>query len=97
MAATKKAPAKREGVEVEAMGVRAVVRPDALDDFDVMRKLCDVGENSARGLFVIMEAIFGDDLKRVTDELRDGDGKLPMSRVGEFMNEVTRQVNELKN
>ena len=97
MAATKKAPAKREGVEVEAMGVRAVVLPDALDDYDVMRKLCDVGENSARGLFVIMEAIFGDDLKRVTVELRDGDGKLPMSRVGEFMNEVTRQVNELKN
>ena len=97
MAATKKAPAKREGVEVEAMGGRAVVRPDALDDFDVMRKLCDVGETSARGLFVVMEAIFGDDLKRVTDELRDGDGKLPMSRVGEFMNEVTRQVNELKN
>ena len=97
MAATKKAPAKREGVEVEALGVRAVVRPDALDDFDVTRKLCDVGENSARGLFVIMEAVFGDDLKRVTDKLRDGDGKLPMSRVGEFMNEVTRQVNELKN
>ena len=74
MTATKKAPVQRDGVEVESMGARAVVRPDALDDYDVMRKLCDVGENSARGLFVIMEAVFGDDLKRVTDELRDDDG-----------------------
>lgn len=84
-------------VEVEAMGVRVKVRPDALDDYDVLNALNEAGVESLSGSMIYMRALLGDEFDRVVEELRDQDGRLPMSRLAEFVEKVQEQVPELKN
>lgn len=86
-----------DSVRVEAMGVSAQVRTDALDDYDVLCAIDEAGADSLRGMLVFVRAVLGDEYDRVIDELRDGDGRLPMSRVSQFVGEVQKKVEALKN
>ena len=84
-----------DSVRVEAMGVSAQVRTDALDD--VLCAIDEAGADSLRGMLLFVRAVLGDEYDRVIDELRDGDGRLPMSRVAQFVGEVQEKVSALKN
>lgn len=86
-----------DSVRVEAMGVAVEVRTDALDDYDVLCAIDEAGADSLRGMLVFVRAVLGDEYDRVIDELRDGDGRLPMSRVAQFVGEVQEKVSALKN
>ncbi len=95
--------AKAEGIKrpksvrVEAMGVAVDVRTDALDDYDVLCAIDEAGAESLRGMLVFVRAVLGDEYERVICELRDEDGRLPMSRVAAFVSEVQEKVDALKN
>ena len=86
-----------DSVRVEAMGVSAQVRTDALDDYDVLCAIDEAGADSLRGMLLFVRAVLGDEYDRVIDELRDGDGRLPMNRVAQFVGEVQEKVSALKN
>lgn len=86
-----------DSVRVEAMGVAVDVRTDALDDYDVLCAIDEAGADSLRGMLVFVRAVLGDEYDRVIGELRGEDGKLPMSRVAEFVNEIQEKVEALKN
>ena len=93
MAAPKKRP-----VTITALGVSAKANPDALDDYDLFETIEEKGAASASALIAVGKALFGvQGWKDVTDALRDGDGKLPLTRVGEFLDATTEQIEALKN
>ena len=93
MATTKKRP-----VTVTALGVSAKADPDALDDYDLFEVISENGVSSATALIAVGKALFGEKgWKDVTDALRDENGKLTLTRVGEFVNEASNQIDALKN
>lgn len=83
--------------EGDVMGVHVKVYTDALDDFDLACRLAEIGEDSPAGMVLTVKTMFGDDWPRISDELRDGRGKLTMTKVGAFMSAVAAQVEALKN
>lgn len=91
------APKKRL-VTVNALGVSAKVDPDALDDYDLFVQITEGGMSSAVSLITVGKALFGEKgWKDATDALRGDDGKLTLTRVGEFIDAATEQVEALKN
>lgn len=89
---------KKRLVTVTALDVSAKADPEGLDDYDLFETIAENGMTSATSLIAIGKALFGEKgWKDVTDGLRDGDGKLTLTRVGEFLDEVTVQLDALKN
>lgn len=92
------AAAKKRLVTVTALGVSAKADPSALDDYDLFETIAENGMNSATSIIAVGRALFGEHgWKDVTDSLRDEDGKLTLTRVGEFLDEATVQLDALKN
>lgn len=90
-------PKKRQ-VTVTLMGVSAKADPDALDDYDLFEKISEAGASSPTSLIAVGKALFGNaGWKKVTDGLRDDEGKLTLTRVGEFLDGATEQLDALKN
>ena len=89
---------KKRPITVTVMGVSAKADPDALDDYDLFEVIAEYGATSPQANIAAGKALFGaDGWKGITDSLRDKDGKLPLSRVAEFLNEATVQIEALKN
>lgn len=92
------AAAKKRPVTVTALGVSAKADPDALDDYDLFEKISEAGASSPTALIAVGKALFGaQGWKAVTDGLRDEGGKLTLTRVGEFLDAATEQLDVLKN
>lgn len=93
--APKRGPRK---VTVTALGVTVRVDPGAMDDYDLLERLMDMGD-SAAAFVPLLKALCGSDkeYRRVKDELRDEHGHLALSRVGEFVMAAEKQVAALKN
>ena len=93
MAATKKRP-----VTITALGISAKADTDALDDYDLFETISESGAGSATALIAVGKALFGQQgWKDITDALRNEDGKLTLTRVGEFLDAATVQIEALKN
>lgn len=91
------APSKRP-VTITALGVSAKANPDALDDYDLFERITAEGVSSAASLIMVGKALFGEKAwKDITDKLRDESGKLTITRVGEFVDAATDQIEALKN
>lgn len=91
------APKKRL-VTVNALGVNAKADPEALDDYDLFEKIMSDGMASASSIIAVGKALFGEKgWKEATDALRGEDGKLTLTRVGEFLDAATEQIEALKN
>ena len=89
---------KKRPVTVTALGVSAKANPDALDDYDLFEVIAENGASSATSLIAVGKALFGEKgWKQVTDDLRDEGGKLTITRVGEFLDAATDQIDALKN
>lgn len=89
---------KTRAVTVTALGVSAKADPEALDDYDLFETIAENGTTSPTALIAVGKALFGErGWKDVTDGLRDGDGKLTLTRVGEFLDAATEQLDALKN
>ena len=92
------AAAKKRPVTVTALGVSAKADPDGLDDYDLLEIIEERGFSSWKSLEAIGNALFGEkgwtDAK---DALRDEDGKLSVTRVGEFLDSASTQLEALKN
>lgn len=90
--------AKAKAVTVTALGVSAKADPGALDDYDLFEKIAESGTASATSLIAVGKALFGEGgWKAVTDGLRDEGGKLTLTKVGEFLDAATEQIDALKN
>ena len=93
MAAQKKRP-----ITVTALGVSAKADPDALDDYDLFELISEFGATSPQANIAAGKALFGEKgWKDIVDALRDGNGKVTLTRVAEFLNEATVQIEALKN
>ena len=89
---------KNRPITVTALGVSAKADPDALDDYDLFETILEYGAESAQANIAAGKALFGEKgWKKITDGLRDGNGKLTLTRVAEFLNEATVQIEALKN
>lgn len=89
---------KKRLVTVNALGVSAKANPDALDDYDLFESIVENGESNAASLIAVGKALFGEKgWKEATDGLRDEKGKLTITRVGEFLDAATEQIEALKN
>lgn len=89
-----KAPAKavkQEKVTIEALGVKVEIDPNVLDDFDLLSDLKEMQDGNALVFPSIVKRMFGDDFKRVHDELMV-DGKLTTTRAAEFFTAVLEEV-----
>lgn len=90
------APKKRL-VTVNALGVSAKADPSALDDYDLFERISSDGMTSAGSLIAVGKALFGEGWEDVVNGLRDENGKLTLTRVGEFLDAATEQIEALKN
>lgn len=92
------APAASRRVTVTALGVTIHVDHAALDDYELFETLSDMGD-SASAFVVLLRALCGNDreYRRVKDELRDERGRLPLTRVAEFVQSAEAQMGALKN
>lgn len=89
---------KKRPVTVNALGVSAKADPDGLDDYDLFEVISEYGAMSFEAFEAMGKALFGEGgWKDVKDGLREDGGKLKLSRVGEFIDEVATQLNALKN
>lgn len=80
--AAQKAEAVGEPVTVTVDGITVTIDPDALDDYDLMEQL-------SRGLyFQACPVLFGAQWDAIRAELREESGKLRLTRVDEFVNDV---------
>lgn len=88
---------KKRLVTVTALGVSAKADPDGLDDYDLFEVISEHGATSFESFEAMGRAMFGEaGWKDVKDGLRVA-GKLKLTRVGEFMDEVATQLDALKN
>lgn len=91
------APGKRP-VTITALGVSAKANPDALDDYDLFEYITENGAASAASMIAVGKALFGEKgWKDITSQLHDDKGKLPLTRVAEFLASATEQIEALKN
>lgn len=88
---------KVKPVKVSAFGVSAKADPAALDDYDLFESISSAGMTSAGSLIAVGKALFGDGWDDVVNGLRDENGKLTLTRVGEFLDAATEQIEALKN
>lgn len=89
---------KKRAITVTALGVSAKADPDALDDYDLFETILEYGAESAQASIAAGKALFGEKGWRdIIEALRGKDGKLPLTRVAEFLNEATEQIEALKN
>lgn len=89
---------KNKVVTVTVLGVTAEASVDALDDYDLFEVIMEHGASSAASVIAVGKALFGENgWKDVTDALRDENGKLKLSRVSEFVNTASEQIDALKN
>lgn len=90
--------AKPKPITVTVLGVSAKANPEALDDYDLFEKVEELGVDSGSSLLLIGKTVFGKEgWKKVIDQLRDENGKLTMTRVGEFLDGAFDQIAALKN
>ena len=88
---------KKRLVTVTALGVSAKADPSALDDYDLLGVIEEHGLQSRTTFEAIGCALFGTEgWENVKSGLRE-DGKLTITRVGEFMDAATDQLDALKN
>lgn len=83
-------------VTLTALGVTVKADPGAFDDYDLLEEIANYGE-SPLSFIPMLKALCGKDYQRVKDELRDQYGHLSMERVGQFLDEVQKQLVALKN
>ena len=89
---------KIRAVTVTALGVSAKADPEGLDDYDLFEVISEHGATSFEAFEAMGKALFGEKgWKDAKDWLRDEGGKLKLTRVGEFMDEVATQLDALKN
>lgn len=75
---------KASYVEAIVMGVRARVRPDAADDFELLDWMDELNEGNGLLLPRIVKRLFGDEWPRVFEELKGDDPKLSIEKATEF-------------
>lgn len=89
-------PKSPKKVTLTALGVTVKADPGAFDDYDLLEEIANYGE-SPLSFIPMLKALCGKDYQRVKDELRDQYGHLSMERVGQFLDEVQKQLVALKN
>lgn len=83
---------------IEVMGATLTIDPSILDDLDMVEYLYDLqhAADSDDGGFTIvpfLRKLCGDDYMNVKKALRDGNGRIPFEKVGEFVQQLIEALN----
>lgn len=77
---------------ITSCGVKVTLRPDVFDDWRVVEMIADMqdGDNASPQLLVrFLRTILGrDQYDRIMRELEEEDGRLPVSRITDFLSEL---------
>ncbi len=85
---------------VTVSGITVSVNPDSLDDYELVERLHELHEGQDYGgeFVEMVKAVLGDQYQSVKDELKkQNDGKLTVTKMGEFIDSISVAVNALKN
>lgn len=74
-------PKKDAGKTVTVRGVTVTVPPEALDDFELFDDLSEAQNGNSMRIVPAFKRLFGDDYKRILDELRGENGRVPITGV----------------
>jgi len=86
---TRKAPALRTVVR----GITVTVPEEALDDFELADEMARIDDGQGHRFAPVARRLFGDDYKRIMDELRGENGRVGLEAAITFINETLVALN----